>query len=88
MATVYNLDAQWIDDCPACHKHKCLVVYEVTLVANGRKHYPITRLTQNGFEVDPSGDLCEMRDQSTCDEKVRCARCGKCFKLADLECCA
>ena len=75
---------QWIENCPRCKGQKCLLVHEVILVATGETIHPYSYLHVDGFIVDPCGFLCDIQDQSTTHEKVRCVCCAAEFRLEDL----
>jgi len=72
----------YVTNCPHCGCDHLMVV-EVTLV-NGKKHYPGTPLTDDGFIVDPNDELLTLDDQSTEDEVVLCPECRTFMPLEEL----
>lgn len=81
MAKPASIDGDYVTNCPHCGCGRLLVV-EVTL-SDGRTYSPGTRLTADGFVVDPD-DTLDLEDQSTEDEVVLCPECRKFMPLAEL----
>lgn len=79
--TPVSKDAQWRTTCPICGDDE-LTVVEVTLVHNGRKVNPGSRLSEHGFEIPQA---FELPDGSTKNEFAECrGRPAHRFSLSDL----
>jgi hypothetical protein len=76
--------ASFSTTCPHCKQCGHLRVASVIMVATGKWREVDSKLGSDGFDVDPLGELGDMKDQSTTDETVLCTWCGKRCSLCDL----